>query len=373
MANKHFLALLDGDVKALLMLFTCVVLSSSVNAVGNRTMHQVTDMAGRKVQIPDTINTYHAMSQIGIIYLYALNPDKLAGLVFPINEREAAWFPEHLHTLPVLGSSGKSSKPASIEQLALIQPDVILSFSTHSEQQVERADRLQQQTGIPVLCFSSKLEDIASVYRQLGEITGDNEQAERLASYSEQTLARVEKDLASISDADRRSVYYAEGPKGLLTDPEGSFHTSLFKRVKLRNVATMPVGSGKGRSSVSFEQVLMWDPDLIISGYDGVSGHDFFRKVSQSSSWNLLRAVKQQHIYAIPETPFDWFDRPPSVNRLLGLSWLSTLLYPTYVSVDLASEVRHFYQLFYHHALTTKELQDLLRYSMPADKQGNFS
>ena len=33
-------------------------------------------------------------------------------------------------------------------------------------------------------------------------------------------------------------------------------------------------------------------------------------------------------MYQVPNAPFDWFDRPPSVNRLIGTWWLASILYP---------------------------------------------
>ena len=44
---------------------------------------------------------------------------------------------------------------------------------------------------------------------------------------------------------------------------------------------------------------------------------------------------------------YHWFDRPPAVNRLMGLIWLTNLLYPEWFDWDLVRETREFYELFY--------------------------
>jgi iron complex transport system substrate-binding protein len=33
--------------------------------------------------------------------------------------------------------------------------------------------------------------------------------------------------------------------------------------------------------------------------------------------------VRDGHAFVAPNQPFGWLDEPPSINRLLGLAWLS--------------------------------------------------
>ncbi len=45
--------------------------------------------------------------------------------------------------------------------------------------------------------------------------------------------------------------------------------------------------------------------------------------------------------------PFGWFDRPPSVNRLIGVKWLASVLYGEDANYDIPRDTREFYRLFY--------------------------
>ena len=56
-------------------------------------------------------------------------------------------------------------------------------------------------------------------------------------------------------------------------------------------------------------------------------------------------------MYEVPTAPFNWFDRPPSVNRMIGIKWLANLLYPNVFRYDMAAEVKDFYAKFYHYNL----------------------
>jgi iron complex transport system substrate-binding protein len=71
--------------------------------------------------------------------------------------------------------------------------------------------------------------------------------------------------------------------------------------------------------------------------------------------------MRAGRVYLAPSLPFGWFDRPPSVNRLIGVKWLMHVLYPQAVRSELANEVREFYRLFYHVELEATQLDALLR------------
>jgi iron complex transport system substrate-binding protein len=71
-------------------------------------------------------------------------------------------------------------------------------------------------------------------------------------------------------------------------------------------------------------------------------------------------AIAAGKVYAAPGLPWGWLGTPPSVNRLIGLEWLSGLLYPQQPKRDLAADVRGFYHGYYQVDLTNAQLQTLL-------------
>jgi hypothetical protein len=86
--------------------------------------------------------------------------------------------------------------------------------------------------------------------------------------------------------------------------------------------------------------------------------------------WRGLKAVRNRRIYVAPADPFGWIDDPPGVNRLIGLYWLSALLYPG-DQPDLSASVSDFYQKFYGIKLADKQLAALIRSA--EGKRGEFS
>ena len=65
-------------------------------------------------------------------------------------------------------------------------------------------------------------------------------------------------------------------------------------------------------------------------------------------------------IWLIDLLYFNWFDRPPSVNRILGVRWLGNIIYPEVFDIDIKQETKDFYEMFYHRELTDEEVEEIL-------------
>ncbi|KAF5032987.1 hypothetical protein DSECCO2_611460 [anaerobic digester metagenome] len=65
-----------------------------------------------------------------------------------------------------------------------------------------------------------------------------------------------------------------------------------------------------------------------------------------SPAWSEIPAVKSGRVLLLPDTPFGWFDRPPSFMRLLCIKWLASALYPETFPYDMVKETKAFYKLF---------------------------
>ena len=86
-----------------------------------------------------------------------------------------------------------------------------------------------------------------------------------------------------------------------------------------------------GLAIVSLEQVLLWNPDVIVT-----IDRDFAANVRSDPVWASVAAVRAGRVHLSPKMPFGWVDFPPSVNRLIGLWWLAKILYPEQFPEDIA-------------------------------------
>jgi iron complex transport system substrate-binding protein len=318
-----------------------------------------TDLQGRKLSVPNKIRRVYCMSPTCQVMMYTLAPDLLAGWNYQPTPGERALLVEPYKSLPVLGGWYGRNNTGNLEQIMKMHPDVMVSIGQPGSHAVE--DRVQAQTGLPVVMGTWKIDKIAANYRMLGELTGRRTRAKMLADYAAVTLAEVKTKIATIPPDKRRRVYYAEGPKGLNTDPGGSAHSESIVYAGGRNVAEVPTDHGFGEIPVSMEQIFIWNPDIVIAGYDHEqSPGAFYSAVWSDSLWRQTKAVKERAVYEAPQFPFNWIDRPPSANRIIGIKWLAKTFYPDLFAFDLRAETRRFYKLFYHRDLSDAELNTLL-------------
>jgi len=108
-------------------------------------------------------------------------------------------------------------------------------------------------------------------------------------------------------------------------------------------------------ATVSMEQVLAWNPDVIVTIEPA-----FAASVRTDSVWAPVKAVQTNRVHLSPRLPFGWVDFPPSVNRLIGLWWLAKALYPAQFPEDLRPLARDFYKQFYHLTPTEAQIDSVL-------------
>lgn len=319
----------------------------------------MTDMAGRTVIVPKKITRVLGMSPVGTVFVYTLSPDLLAGWNYKADPPELAFYQEQYRHLPVLGGWYGKNNTGNLEEIVKSHPDVLISMGDAMGATV--AERVQQQTHIPVFILNGDLKKLPDAYLKAGELLGNTARAAQLADECRKTLQEVETKVSAIPAAKRKHVYYAEGPTGLETEPGASMHSEALIFAGAENVAVVPGQQGYGHTPVSMEQVLQWNPEIVISGYDHTgSPGEFYRSVGKSASWRHVRAVKNHDVYETPQYPFNWIDRPPSVNRIIGIRWIANLLYPDVFPYDMRAETRHFYETFYRVKLSDAQLDQLL-------------
>ncbi|NTW28215.1 MAG: ABC transporter substrate-binding protein [Coriobacteriia bacterium] len=331
---------------------------------GERT---ITDDAGRQLKIPTVskLKRIYFTSSLAQIFCFTLAPDLIAGTGLQFTKKELKYLPKGTADLPYMGTL---SGGAEIDREALLVEDVQVIFSISgvalTKTNISEAQDLQTQTNIPVVVIDGSFDRIAQAYRLLGEVLGQEKRAEELASYCEKVYSAVTEAITKVPSDRRVSLYYAEGPEGLQTEPDVSEHALTFAVAGANNVAAVPETQGLGMSNVSLEQVLKWNPQVIVAWDDVVRGgaDEYIRK---SPDWASITAVKEGRVYTMPNAPYAWCDRPPGVNRLVGIQWVANMLYPDAYDVDMVEEVKKFYAKFYWVDVTDADVKELLGNSYP--------
>jgi iron complex transport system substrate-binding protein len=300
----------------------------------------LTDAAGRTVAIPERVIRVFPSGPPTAILLYTLAPDLLLGWPRANSAEEREFLLPDVGARPEVGRLTGRGNTANLESVIALKPDLILDVGYIDATYLSLAERVQQQTGVPYALLDGHFDKAAVTYRALGKLTGRHPAADKLARYSEDTLRTVSQRVADIPPDQRPRVYYARGPRGLETALGGSINVETIEYLGARNVAGDRRG---GLAQVSLEQVLQWNPDVIIT-----IDRDFAANVGQDRTWRSVAAVTAGRVHLAPKLPFGWVDFPPSVNRLIGLWWLAKIFYPARIPENLRDLTREFYAMFYH-------------------------
>jgi iron complex transport system substrate-binding protein len=317
----------------------------------------ITDSAGRTVEIPTEVNTVFAAGPPASILVYILKPEALTGWPRALRPEEREYIAEAFRDLPETGRITGRGGEANLERVLAIAPDLIIDFGSVRDTYTDLANRVQEQTGIPYLLVDGRLENTPQALRLLGDALGVPERGEALAQDVEATFARIDAILADTPEAARPRVYLARGPEGLETGMKGSINTEIIERAGGMNVAD-DGGTSRGLVQASMEQVIVANPEIIMT-WD----RNFYASVFDNPLWQGIDAVQQGRVYLSPTAPFGWIDRPPSLNRMMGLIWMACLLYPDRWQGDLQEDTRAFYKLYYHVDLDDAELERVLEWA----------
>lgn len=334
---------------------------SSLAAQNDSAVQEVTDHSGRKLELPGAISRVYSTSPIGTMLMYTFDDKMVAGVNVNISDGEKAYLTEYYASLPNLGGWYGKGNQGNIEEIIKAAPDVVLSSGT-DQGSIDQAEQLQKQLGIPVILVKSDLTDLPETYRFLGKLFNREDRGEELASYTQKALDDAKEITAQIPEDKKIRVYYAEEQDGLHTDPSGSSHSQLIDLCGGINVADCEITPGYGRTAVSIEQVMKWNPELIICSVDnGFADSSSYNTIMNDGKWSTIPAVKNGLVFETPMQPQNWFDRPPSVNTIIGIKWVHSILYPEYVDFDIKEETKEFYKLFYHVELSGQDVENITK------------
>jgi iron complex transport system substrate-binding protein len=314
----------------------------------------ITDSAGRVVELPEQVGPVFAAGPPAAILLYIMAPDRMLGWPRANRADEREFLAQPYADLPELGTLTGQGGEANLERMLALQPDLILDFGSVRDTYIDLANRVQAQTGIPYLLIDGRFENTPAALRLLGEALGVPERGEALARDAEATFARIDALLAEVPEAERPRAYLARGPEGLESGVVGSINTEILERAGGVNVLGRS-DTARGLVQVNFEALLATDPDVIVT-WD----RQFYEGHRDNPLWSRMRAVQEGRVHLSPVLPFGWIDRPPSLNRIIGLDWMAATFYPDRYQIDLRARTRDFYRLWYHLDLTEAQLDRLL-------------
>ena len=324
----------------------------------NQEKQSFTDTSGREVTFNKDIKKYVVTGNIGQITLYALDPDRLSALAVAWSDSTKKYINEKYLNLDILGEIYGGKQDFSKEELLKINPDLIIDIGQAKNSIKEDMDNLQNQTSIPVIHFDGDIQNFPYIYRSLGKILDREEKAEKIASFCETTYNNA-KSFAQTKTGNMPSLLYCLEKEGCNVMCKNSYHAGIIDMLS-NNVAVVDSPTSKGTGNeVDFEQILKWDPDVLI-----FAPNSCYSKVKDDPKWNQLKAVQNNKYFEVPGQPYNWMGYPPAMHQSLGFLWLEKLLYGNEANYDLKSKVEEAYKLFFDYSLTDDEYSTLIKNSI---------
>ena len=315
-----------------------------------------TDSVGREVTVPVQIDRIAVSGPMAQIVLFALCPDKLVGISNAWDESAAQYLDTEYYNLPLLGQLYGGKGELNLETLLESGAQVVIDVGEAKGSIVEDLDALQEQTTIPFVHIDAALATMDETYTLLGDLLGMPDEAKALADYCRSTYDRA---LTIADSVEKANLLYVTGDAGLNVIAQGAYHAEVIDLLS-NNLAVVDDPSSKGTGNeVDMEQILNWNPDVILFAPDSI-----YDTVAGDAAWQGVTAIQNGAYYEVPMGPYNWMGFPPSVQRLLGMLWMAKVLYPEAADYDLYTEAAEYFELFYHCELTREQYDALAANSL---------
>ncbi len=308
------------------------------------TENRVTDSMGRKVDIPSNIE------RIACMYAFTGHVVAMLGraddIVAVSNGLKRDVLLKTMH--PAIGEAlvPKFQGAINIEELARTKPDIVFVSAETAANEAE-ASKLDA-CGLTWLAVNfHSMEEQQQAIALIGRAIGAPEKAAAYNAYYQRFIDSVQKAVASIPPESRVRLYHAT------VEPTRTSYGNSLPSDWLRAAGVINVTARKrtrfldGKHQVSIEQILIWDPDVILVNEPGAAA--FIRK---SPKWSAIAAVEKGRVYQMPIGISRW-GHPGSLETPLALLWTGKSVYPDrFRDLDIKQEIRHFYKVFFNYKLS---------------------
>lgn len=306
-------------------------------------MEQVTDMMGHTVTVPRRVVRIATISATATQLVFAVGAqDQLVVASFgsAVKGKAMGAIYPRLTQVPEAGNQNA----ANIETLLAARPDIVLT---------EEGPALDQMkaVGLPAYAFSAEQPgQLTDAIRKMGVLTGYTAEAAASLDLLATKMKEIADEVGDVEPARRLRVYVAG--TGIFKTFAGDF----FQTFMVRNAGGVSVSEQLtgGKVDVSPEQVLVWNPDVIIlTSYT----RDTVSDVLANPKLQNVVAVRDHRVYVMPRYVVSW--DMPVPESFLGTMWLAHKLYPDQVRFDMSAEIVEFYRQFYGFMVPAADLAGL--------------
>lgn len=287
-----------------------------------------TDFRGKQITLPGPASRIVCLIESALSGLYMLGAEQRV-IGVSSNVYQESVFPYYAAMDPRIREKSLPTPGnwdfVNLESLVSLQPDLVILWS-HQEESIQALE----EKGIPVFgVFISQFADVHREIAALGQLTGTGPRAEELLAYSRQTLDQLQHRVAGLPAGPRVRLYYMWAQGELETSGKNSTVDELIGLAGATNVAgTVP----HEHFIANMENVLMWDPEVIVMWYNTKRDP---ADVLALSRWQSVSAVRERRVHEFPDVfSCDLW----TLKYLFAAQLVATWCYPVpSVAADLAT------------------------------------
>lgn len=248
----------------------------------------------------------------------------------------------------------KSSGVINIEELLNAKPDVVFVTrdTSSNDAEVEKLRKVK----IPFLVVDyNSIEKQQFAVEMIGKVVGDTEKARKYREYYQECIQRVKERTQDIDPQHRVRVYHSIN-EATRTDIAGSLSGDWLQAAGAYNVSTQEkLKVMEGKYFASLEQILLWNPQVILVNEMGVADY-----IMTNKQWAPLQAVNKHQVLQLPNGISRW-GHPSSPETPLVILWTAKTLYPDrFTDLDMVAESKSFYKEFFDLELTDDVINNIL-------------
>ena len=240
----------------------------------------------------------------------------------------------------------------NVEEILRVRPDLVFQWG-------DRGDALiapLEAVGLTVAALKyGGEEELRDWLTLMAALTGQPERAEALIAWRESVQNRL-APLQALPAAEKpRVLYLLRARSGLFAAGDSTFNDVSIRLAGGRNAAAGLTGF----KPVNAEQVLAWNPDVILLNTfePGLTPDLIFDHPLLS----MTDAARGRRVHVMPVGGYRW--DPPSAESPLAWLWLAQKLQPTHsglTDADLVDAAKDGFRLVYGKAVAEPEIRRIL-------------
>lgn len=332
---------------------------TSASAPQEASPRTVTDHADIEVEVPAEITSV-AFEQIPLVSTYVAYFDGEAPTIVAtskslVNMMDQTMLAEIAPEALDVDTSFDNQGTINAETLLGLGPDVVFNNARNKPNR-----EAMEAAGLTVVGFDTMgapTDTYVRWLRLLEDVFDEPGKNDAKIAYGDTLINDAEARAARVPDDQKRSaVVVMQAKQGMLVVAGGLDGWFTERWAETMNFANVTTDSEEGAMPVNAEQLLAWDPDVILvtgRGMSSMTAAEILNNEVEGIDLSTLRAVQKGEVYTTELGMWNWFT--PGPDAPVVANWIGSKLYPKeFEDVDLISMTQDYYRQMYGHEVSAE-------------------